>query len=140
MHLGPEDHDILLRVEPGLFDNPLDPAQAYAFLAQGTHEIVLAMGQGQAVGMASGAVMMHPDKPPQFFIMEVGVREAWQRKGIGQALVQRMREIAEGRGCTAVWVATEGDNIPARGLYKSLKAREQEHVVVYDWAEEDAFI
>lgn len=102
--------------------------------------MVLAMGQGQTVGMASGAVMMHPDKPPQFFIMEVGVRDAWQRKGIGQALVERMREIAEGRGCTAVWVATEGDNAPARGLYSSMKAQETEHVVVYEWTGRDTFM
>jgi len=140
LHLGPEDHDILLRVEEGLFDGPLDPVQVFSFLAQGTHEMVLAMAAGHAVGMASGVVMLHPDKQPQMFINEVGVRDAFQRKGIGSALVQRLRDIALDRGCADVWVATEGDNAPARGLYRALKGRETEQVAVYDWSDRDDFI
>lgn len=140
LHLGPEDHDILLRVEEGLFDGPLDPGQVYAFLAQGTHEMVLAMAAGRAVGMASGVVMLHPDKPPHFFINEVSVLDAFRRRGVGTALVQRLREIAEGRGCAEVWVATEGDNAPARGLYRAVRGRETEAVVMYEWSEGDPYL
>lgn len=140
VHLGPEDHDFLLRVEPGLFDGPLEPSQVFSFLAQGTHEMVLAMAAGHAVGMASGVAMMHPDKPPQFFINELGVREGHRREGIGTALVQRMREIAMDRGCVDVWLAAEGDDLPARGLYRSMKARETENTVIYDWSDSDDFI
>ena len=32
-HLGPSDLDLLLSVRDGLFDNPVDPVQAAAFLA-----------------------------------------------------------------------------------------------------------
>ncbi len=135
LHLGPEDHEILLRVEEGLFDGPLQPAQVFQFLAQGTHEIVLALAEGKAVGMATGVVMLHPDKEPQFFINEVGVRDAWQRRGVGRALVRRMRDVAEARGCMSVWVATEGDNDAARAMYRKLGAQETEDVVIYDWAQ-----
>lgn len=140
LHLGPEDHDILLNVEEGLFDNPLTPAQVFQFLAQGNHLMVLAMAAGRAVGMGSGVILMHPDKPPQLFINEVGVRDDWQRKGIGKALVQRLRELADERGCADVWVATETDNCSARGLYSALKGRESGAVVIYDWSNDDLFI
>ncbi len=140
IHLGPEDHDILLRVEPGLFDRALEPAEVFSFLAQGTHEMVLAMAAGHAVGMASGVVILHPDKPPQFFVNEVDVRENYRRQGIGTALIQRLRDIAMDRGCVDVWLAAEGDDLPARRLFRSMKAHETEHVVIYDWSDSDDFI
>ncbi|WP_322893913.1 MULTISPECIES: GNAT family N-acetyltransferase [unclassified Yoonia] len=132
-HLGPDDLDLLLSVQDGLFDNPILSDQARAFLDDPLHEMVLAIAGGQAVGMASGMVMYHPDKPPMFFIAEVGVVEPFQRRGIATQLCTELRAVAEARGCAGVWVATEGDNVPARGLYTALGARETEGVVVYDW-------
>lgn len=132
-HLGPDDLTFLLGVAPGLFDNPILPAQARAFLADPGHEIVLASAGAHIVGMASGQVMLHPDKPPAFFINEVGVRESHRRQGIGTALCQRLISIARGRGCKGIWLATEGDNVAARALYRSLDARETGQIVVYDW-------
>ncbi len=136
LHLGPEDHDILLRVEPGLFDAPLEPAQVFMFLSQGSHEMVLAMHQGHAVGMASGVAVLHPDKHTQFFINEIGVRDDFQRQGIGAAMVERLRGIAADRGCGEVWVVTTGDNDPARGMYRKTGGHETPDVVMYEWAED----
>jgi aminoglycoside 6'-N-acetyltransferase I len=66
------------------------------------------------------------------WIDEVGVTPAFQRQGIATALMQAMLEIARGQKCRAAWVATEGDNKPARRLYRSLHPKEeQKRVVVY---------
>jgi len=132
-HLGPDDLDLLLGVEDGLFDNAIRPDQARAFLDQPLHDLVLALEGEAVVGMASGQVMLHPDKAPAYFVNEVGVRESHQRRGIAKALCGRLIEIARGRGCEGIWLATEGDNVAARALYRSVKARETAGIVVYDW-------
>lgn len=63
-HLGPDDLDLLLAVHEGLFDSPVDPVLSRAFLDNPLHEIVLAFEGDLAVGLASGTVLLHPDKPP----------------------------------------------------------------------------
>ena len=131
--LGPDDLEVLLSVQEGLFDNPVRPDQARAFLHDPLHEIVLAFADQVVVGMASGMVMFHPDKPPAFFVAEVGVRDAFQRRGIAKRLCTALMQIARQRGCEGIWVATELDNRPARALYRSLDARETDDIVVYDW-------
>lgn len=131
--LGPDDLDLLLAVKHGLFDNPMRPDQARAFLNDPLHEIVLAYFDSDAVGMATGSILLHPDKPPAFFVAEVGVRDEFQRRGIAKILCEHVLSIARDRGCQGIWLATEGDNIAARALYASLNARETSDIVVYDW-------
>lgn len=116
-----------------MFDNAVDPVQLAAFVHDAGHEMVFAMAGAKVVGMASGTRMMHPDKPPAFFINEVGVNEDMQRRGIGTILSKMLMNVARGKGYEGMWLATETDNIEARALYKKLDGRETEGVVVYDW-------
>lgn len=132
-NLGPEDVHVLDRVRPGVFDNPVDPARAWAFLATRVNELVVALDRGEVVGFASGTVLMHPDKPTQFLVNEVSVHETFRRQGIATRLLERIMDLARDRGCEGIWVAAEGDNAPARSLYRRLGARETGDVVVYDW-------
>lgn len=129
--LGPENATLLHGAD--VFDNPVDLAQLAAFIADTGHELFFAMSGDKVVGMASGNVMLHPDKAPLFFINEVGVNEDMQLRGIGTALSQLLLDKAREIGCKGVWLATEVDNLEARALYKKLKARETEGIVVYDW-------
>lgn len=122
--LGPDDLDILLDIPVGLFDFSVDATQAKAFLADPLHVLVLAFDGSFAVAMASGNVMLHPDKPPAFFINEVGVREAYRRRGIGRAVTEKIMQIARERGCKGIWLGTENDNAPAIALYRSLAGAE----------------
>ena len=131
--LGPDDLETLLAVRDGLFDNAVLPEQAKAFLADPLHEIMLAFDEEEAVGMATGQILLHPDKPPALFIAEVGVREEYQRQGIAKRLCEALMRHARDRGCQGIWLATEADNTPARALYRSLDARETGGIVVYDW-------
>lgn len=132
-NLGPEDAHVLDRVKPGTFDNPVDPALAFGFLATRVNELVVALDRGVVIGFASGTVLMHPDKPMAFFVNEVGVHDDYRRQGIARRLMQRICDLARDRGCQGIWLATEVDNAPARGLYRSLEARETEGLVMYDW-------
>lgn len=130
-HLGPENAAVLIGAD--VFDKPVDPVQLAAFVADANHEMIFAMAGKKVIGMASGNVMLHPDKQPAFFVNEVGVNEDMQQRGIGTALSQRLLDVARARGCQGIWLATEVDNLEARALYRKLKARETDGIVVYDW-------
>jgi ribosomal protein S18 acetylase RimI-like enzyme len=131
--LGPDDLELLMAVQEGLFDKPVRRDQSEAFLNDPLHEIILAFDGDSAVGMASGQIMLHPDKPPAFFVAEVGVRDSHLRRGIAQQMCAKLLGIARARGCQGIWLATETDNVAARALYRSLDARETGGIVVYDW-------
>lgn len=131
--LGPGDTAVLENVRPGTFDHSIIPAQAQAFLDSALHKIVVALDQGQVIALASGVMMFHPDKPPIFFIAEVGVHDDFQRRGIGRAATQVLIDAARADGSCGIWLATEADNKAARGLYRDMNARETGDVVVYDW-------
>ncbi len=122
--LGPDDFHRLMAVPEGLFDAPLREDQARAFLDDPLHACVLAYDRDLAVGMATGVVMYHPDKPPAMFINEVGTRDGYLRQGIATAVTDRMIALARERGCEGVWLGTETDNAAALGLYRSMGGEE----------------
>ena len=134
--LGPSDLDTLLSVRDGLFDNPVDPMHARAFLDDPLHVIVLGFADHDAVAMATGTVLLHPDKPPSMFVNEVAVREAWQRLGIGRRVVEEVFAVARARGCQGIWLGTEPDNTAALALYRGLGG-EEIGFVGFGW--DDAF-
>ena len=136
--LGPEDAGVLRRVAEGVFDLAVDPKHTARFLGAETHEMVVALADGLVVGMASGIVYYHPDKPPQFWINEVGVGDAWLRRGIGTRLVAAILDVAWARGCVCAGLGTETENAAARALYRKLGGREAEGLVLFEWGEDPA--
>jgi aminoglycoside 6'-N-acetyltransferase I len=130
--LRPDDLALLIAVREGLFDNAVLPDQAQAFLDDPMHMICLAFAGDDAVGMATGTIVLHPDKPPQLFVNEVGVREAWQRRGIGRAVTEHLIAAARARGCVGAWLGTEPDNVAALALYRSMEG-EEETFVGFGW-------
>lgn len=134
--LGPEDAHVLDRVKVGTFDNPIDPARAWAFLALRVNDLVVALDRGEVIGFVSGSVMMHPDKDPAYLIHNVSVHKDYRRQGIATRLMKKIAALAEDRGCQAVWLATKGSNKVARALHASLGGRLTDGIVIYEWDDE----
>ena len=128
--LDPGDTAVLDNVAPGVFDNAIDQHWTAEFLADDRHHMAVALDDGQVVGMASAVHYVHPDKPPELWINEVGVAPSHQQQGIGQQLMRvlfvRGREV----GCTEAWLGTEQDNTAARRLYAAMGGNEQPMVYV----------
>lgn len=124
-----------LLLTASVFDNPVDATQLEWFVSDSGHELIFAVADNQVVGFASGTVLLHPDKQPAFLINEVDVDPQFQQQGIATCLCEKLIAQAKRKGCIGIWLATEVDNVAARGLYKKLKANETEAVVVYDWGE-----
>jgi ribosomal protein S18 acetylase RimI-like enzyme len=132
--LGDSDEQVLERVEPDVFDHGVQPQLAARFLREPGNLLAVALADGVVVGMASGIVYVHPDKPLQLFVNEVGVSAKWQRRGIGKRLLAALLDHGQGMGCREAWVATEVDNEAARALYQAAQGKEDaDRAVVYTW-------
>lgn len=121
---------LLDRIDPDVFDHAVRPELLTRFLANDMNHLVVAVRDGEVVGMASGISYVHPDKPLQMFVNEVGVADSQRRRGIGARLVQFLLEHARRIGCEEAWVATEIDNLPARALYAATGGSESDDLAV----------
>ena len=115
------DEAVLARVAADVFDDPIDPTVAEAFLRDPRHHLAVAVEEGVVVGFASALVYVHPDKPcPELWINEVGVAPERQARGIGKALLGALLKHARGLGCSKAWVLADASNEPARKLYTAM--------------------
>lgn len=128
--LSASDAPLLEAAVPDVFDADVDPRWTAEFLEDPRHHMAVALVEGRVVGMASAVHYVHPDKPPELWVNEVGVAPAHQGRGIGKKLLAAL--FAQGRtlGCKDAWLGTEADNERARGLYSAVGGREETMVYV----------
>lgn len=121
--LKPGDQDVLARVAPGVFDHEVDMALAREFLQDPRHHLAVALDGGVVVGFASGVHYVHPDKPQELWINEVGVAPSHQRQGVGRVVLRALLALGRELGCTEAWVLTSPANRAALGLYAAVGGR-----------------
>lgn len=117
--LTAHDADLFGNVADDVFDEPVNPEYVAAFLADPRHHIAAGIDDGVIIGFASGVDYLHPDKPAELWINEVGVAPSHQGRGIGRRILDCL--LAQGRsiGCRTAWVLTESGNRAAKALYAS---------------------
>jgi len=128
--LGPADSGVLDNVAGEVFDHRVDPALAREFLADPRHHLVVACAGSTVVGMATALHYVHPDKPAELWINEVGVAPAYRCRGIGTRLLEALFEHGRALGCHEAWLGTEESNPAARRLYAKVRGREEAMIYV----------
>lgn len=125
--LGPGDEAVLQVTAYGVFDRPVEPKLTAEFLADPRHHIAVAIENGVVIGFASGVHHIHPDKPAELWISEVGVAALHQRRGVATAALNRLLEAARELGCVEAWVLTNRSNIAAMRLYSTTGGSTEGH-------------
>ena len=118
------DQAILMNVAPGVFDNAIDPDLTREFLEDPRHHIAVAIDDGLVVGFASGVHYVHPDKPPELWINEVGLAPTHRGRGLGKAVLKALFKVGRAHRCTKAWVLTYRSNVAATALYSSVGGTE----------------
>lgn len=103
-----------------VFDEAINFAFVDAYLAAPNHIMLVAIDEGLVVGQIRGVVHVHPDRLAELYVDNVGVDDAYQRRGIATGLLAELREVAGAMGAEDMWVATEADNAGAIGFYRSV--------------------
>ncbi len=117
--LGPGDEAVLAKVAPEVFDEQIRPQLVAEFLNDPRHHLVVAIDAELVVGFVSAVHYVHPDKPAELWINEVGVAPSYQQQGLGRRLLDRTLALGCELGCASAWVLTDNDNEPAMRLYRS---------------------
>lgn len=128
--LAAADSAVLAQVAEDVFDEAISSSLTAEFLADPNHWICVAVEDGVVIGFASGVRYVHPDKPAELWINEVGVAPPFHRQGVGKAVVSRLLDHGREHGCGAAWVLTDADNAAARGLYAAAGGTESPAVMV----------
>jgi len=128
--LGAGDSGVLEKVADGVFDDAVNPKFSAELLADPRHHLCAAIDDGVVIGFGSAVHYVHPDKPPQLWINEVGVADSHRNRGVGKAIVWRLVGLAGELGCSEAWVLTEESNTAARALYRSAGGEETTGVVM----------
>jgi ribosomal protein S18 acetylase RimI-like enzyme len=123
--LGAHEAHLLASIDADVFDDPIDPAWCAEFFADPRHHLAVALDGDRVVGMASGVHYLHPDKPPELFINEVGVSEPYRCQEVGRRLLRVLLGHATTLGCESAWVLTEATNTAARRMYAAAGGTEQ---------------
>jgi aminoglycoside 6'-N-acetyltransferase I len=131
--LGPGDAALLADVAADVFDRVPDPRWTAEFLADPRHHLAVALQHGTIVGIASAVHYVHPDKPPELWINEVGVAPPNQGAGIGRRLLETLFARARELGCVQAWVLTEPDNFAAIRLYRRAGGTEAAPLVMFEF-------
>ena len=128
--LGPGDASVLDRVAPDVFDYAVDPRWTAVFFADTRHHLAVALDGDLVVGMASAVHYVHPDKPAELWVNEVGVAPTHQQQGLGLRLMRALFDRGREMGCREAWVGTEPGNTAARRLYAAAGGTEEEMVYI----------
>jgi ribosomal protein S18 acetylase RimI-like enzyme len=115
--LQEDDAALLGQVAPDVFDYPIDQRWTAEFFSDPRHHLVVAVDGELVVGFASAVHHVHPDKPPELWINEVGVAPSYQRQGLGRGLLAMLLRHGATLGCVQAWVLTSPTNTAAQQLY-----------------------
>lgn len=131
--LSPDDASVLDHVAPDVFDHDLDPRFTAEFFADPRHHLAVALDGQTVVGMASALHYVHPDKPPELYINEVGVAPAYRNRGVGRELLGELFAHGRALGCAEAWLGTEKKNAAARRMYAAAGGKEEDEETVIVW-------
>jgi ribosomal protein S18 acetylase RimI-like enzyme len=121
-----------------LFDAPPQPDATRRFLSDERHHLLIAYAEGIPAGMTTGVEMTHPDKGTEMFLYELGVAAPFRGRGIGQALVSALAQLARERGCYGMWVLTDHHNAAALATYRRAGGTPEGDQVMLQWAFQQA--
>jgi GNAT superfamily N-acetyltransferase len=108
--------------------------EAASFLARDDVYVWVADVDGELAGFAYAYVLLRIDGDTSVFLYELEVDERFRRRGLGRALVDQARSLAERIGALKMWVDTSYDNEAAKHTYAAAGGEPSaEPTLVYGW-------
>jgi ribosomal protein S18 acetylase RimI-like enzyme len=130
--MGPGDEERVTEAAH-LFDKSPVAAALTRFLADPTHQLLIAYSAGTPAGFVSGVEITHPDKGTEMFLYELSVDTSHRHHGIGTALVQALADVAREHGCYGMWVLVDDENAAAAATYRKADGDVESQPLMFSW-------
>ena len=120
----------------GMFGRAFDDEQTYGgkqpddrylqrLLESDTFVAIAALAGARVIGGLAGYVLPKFEQPrSEFYIYDLAVEEAYRRRGVATALIERLKKLAATRGIYVIFVQADYGDDPAIALYTKLGIRE----------------
>ena len=86
--------------------------------------LVAVEGERVVGGLAAYVLRKFEQERSEIYIYDLAVDEKYRRRGIATGLINKLREIARGKGAWVIYVQADHGDDPAIKLYESLGTRE----------------
>lgn len=130
--IAQDDEHLLKNILPEVFDHPLHSHRLNVYLASDSHFLAVAMAGDTVVAMVMANLHLHPDKPNELYVDELGTNPGYRNRGIGTRLMEEAVAWGRENGCTSCWLGTEPDNVEAQAVYRKWQ-NEPEPIVMFEF-------
>jgi ribosomal protein S18 acetylase RimI-like enzyme len=108
--------------------------EASSLLGRKDIYVWVAKVDAELAGFAYAYVLSRIDGDTSVFLYELEVDERFRRRGLGRALVDQARALAERVGALKMWVDTDYDNVAAKHTYAESGGQPAaQPTLVYGW-------
>jgi len=133
--LRPGDEPLAVRAIRQIKRAETNEAHMNRFLARAENLLLVAVAEDRPVGFALAYQLDRVDEsPPMVFFYELEVLPSHRRKGVGRALIDRLKGLCRQRGAGKMFVLTDRRNDAACRLYSAAGGRmEYDDGVLYNY-------
>lgn len=110
---------VWFQVDDGV-EKPLVPSDHYlrTLLLKEDFYVVVVLDKEKVIGGLTAFILsMYKEEIDEIFLYEVGVDEAYRKKGVATQLIDFLKKTGVKLGVSEMYVGTEMHNIPAQKLY-----------------------
>ena len=113
---------------------PIAEAWCQSFLREERNILIAALSDAKPVGFTIAYLLDRAEhSSPMLLLYEIEVAETHRRRGIGRAMVERLKGVAQEHGAYKMWVLTDRANRAARALYRSCGGTEAGNNLLIKW-------
>ena len=116
--LTPDDIELALAKNTVFREGFFTADSAAAFLADDRNWLFAAICDNAVIGFACGYELLHHAGLRMLYIHEIGVAEAFQRQGVGTALINALKDSCREGGISRFFLFTAQSNTAANALYR----------------------
>jgi ribosomal protein S18 acetylase RimI-like enzyme len=108
-----------------------------SFLCEERNVLIVALSGKEPVGFMIAHLLDRAEREaPMLLLYEIEVSPAHRRRGVGRALIERLKRIGREHAVFKMWVLTDRANLAARRLYRSCGGAESGENLLIEWSED----
>ena len=117
-------------------ENRILPSDEYVaeMLARNDFHVIVALENHRLIGgLTAYEMKMFKRETTEMFLYEIEVAKPYRQKGVGKALIEYLKQICFEKKIVEMFVGTEKENFPARGLYETTGGYADENSVWFNY-------